>query len=308
MSKKGLGKGLGALLPELGGAEPKGTTQIEIQRIKPNPEQPRKQFDPERLAELAESIRLHGVVQPVVVRPKDGHYELVAGERRWRAAQMAGLATVPAVVREFSDAQVMEIALIENLQREDLNPIEEARAFRKLIDEFKLTQDDLAQRLGKSRPHITNTLRLLQLDVRVQEMVADGQLSMGHAKAILGLENAVRQQAVAAEVLAGGWSVRQTEERVRRESGSLEAGGKPKGSRSGRSDAKRSGAGLRSAGQWDWIADELRHRLGAPVQIVNTDGRGKIEIHFFGPDDLDRITELLLGGDVPRGTKPAAGD
>ena len=281
------------MLPELGEAERQGAHEIEISRIKANARQPRRHFDPQRLEELAQSIREHGVVQPLVVRPVAEGFELVAGERRWRAARMAGLAAVPAVVRELSDAQVVEIALIENLQREDLNPIEEAQGFRRLIEEFGLSQEDLARRLGKSRPQVSNTLRLLNLSPGLQDRVAGGQLSVGHAKVLLSLESLRAQEELALKVVAKNLSVRQTEEAarglaLRAAKGAAEAvaaAGAPR---------RQTGAGGRDP-ELASLEGRLRARLGTPVTIISGQPKGRVEIAFFGAADLGRIIEVLLG-------------
>ena len=216
MSKKGLGRGIGALIPGIDPADRErlGVVELEIGVIRPNPDQPRKEFDEVRLEELALSIKEHGIVQPILVRKVGDGYEIVAGERRWRAAQLAGLTKVPALVREFSDAERMEIALIENLQREDLNPMEEAEAYRTLMESFGLTQEALAQRLGRSRSQVANTLRLLQLPAQVQDEVRAGRLSMGHAKVLCGVEDPARVVALAEMVIAKGLSVRELEDEL----------------------------------------------------------------------------------------------
>lgn len=281
MSKKGLGRGLGALIPEVevGEKDRESITELEIQAVEPNPRQPRKNFDQARLEELAASIREHGVVQPIVVRPKGGRYEIVAGERRWRASQLAGLKKVPALVREFSEAETMEIALIENLQREDLNPVEEAEAYRILLDEYHLTQDELAQRLGKSRPQITNTLRLLQLSPVARAEVQAGRISMGHAKVLLGLDRVEEQEHLARKVAEGGLSVRELEVAVKAVQGSKRPGG------------KREAQGL----SYDLLAVQTRlsEFFGTPVKLLGGEEKGKIEITFFGAEGLNRILEAL---------------
>ena len=217
MSKaRGLGRGLGALIPELEVAESEGRLEIPIGQIRANPFQPRREFDPIKLGELAESIREHGVLQPVLLRRMEGGYELVAGERRMRAAEMAGLAKIPAVIGDFADSAMMEIALVENLQREDLNPIEEAEAYRRLLDEFGLTQEEVAQKVGKSRPAIANTLRLLNLPAPVREDLSAGRTTVGHARAILGLKSEGEQLDAWKDVVSSVMSVRETEELVRR--------------------------------------------------------------------------------------------
>ena len=281
MLKKGLGRGLQALLPEAEVADGQGVTEVEIGLIRPNPSQPRKHFDEEKLDELATSIREHGVVQPLILRPRGEGYDLVAGERRWRAARLAGLRTVPAMVREFTEAQVMEISLIENLQREDLNPMEEALAFRRLTEEFGLNQEELGKRLGKSRPQITNTLRLLNLPPAIQDLVAAGQVSMGHAKVLLSLEDASIQDDLARRIVSHGLSVRDTENLTKRMSQAR----------------KMKGAGRKSARNPVLVdlEGELRRLFGTPIRIVEGSPKGRIEINYYGEADLERIVDLLMG-------------
>lgn len=282
MSKKGLGRGLGALIPEMDLAEreKEQILEVEIRSIVPNPRQPRREFDPAKLDELAASIREHGVVQPIVLRPKDGRYEIVAGERRWRASQLAGLTKIPALIKEFTEAEVMEIALIENIQREDLNPLEEAEAYRLLIEEFHLTQDELAKRLGKSRPQITNTLRLLQLKPAARAEVQAGRLSMGHAKVLLGVEDGAVQEALARQTAELGLSVRELETEVRKKASSAPSGG-----------AKPTPGRL----SLDMLAVEARlcELFGTPVKISLGGQKGKVEITFFGEEGLQRILETV---------------
>lgn len=287
MSKKGLGRGLGALIPEVGPVDREQIQELPLERIRPNPRQPRKEFAPEALAELAASIREHGVVQPVLVRPVDGGYELVAGERRWRAARAAGLERIPAVVRDISPAKAMEIALIENLQREDLNPVEQAEAYRTLLEEHGLSHEELARRLGKSRPQITNTLRLLQLPRPVQALVASGALSVGHAKVLLGVEDPQRQEQLAARASQDGLSVRALEQEVER----LRT--RPAPTRGGR--PRREGR-ERTDPELVALEARLRERFGTPVRIHPGQPRGRIEIHYFGDEDLARLIDALLGG------------
>jgi ParB family chromosome partitioning protein len=265
-------------------------------------------------------------VQPILVRPVGTDYEIVAGERRWRAAQLAGLRTVPAVVRDLTGSQVMEIALIENLQREDLNPLEEARAYRRLLDEFGMSQDQLAKRLGKSRPQITNTLRLLQLQPPVQELVERGDITMGHAKAVLALEDPEAQVGVARRAAEHKLSVRDTEEAVRQTLqpvGPVPVGGTPAiaaldeveatddGARPSPREVRKSASGGGSAAAGRAAAKtatllaieaELRARFGTPVAIQPGTLKGSIELTYFGDDDLTRLVDMLLGEDVPRGT------
>lgn len=280
MQKRGLGKGLQALLPEVEVGSGEGVREIDIALVKPNPFQPRKQFDQEKLEELAASIREHGVVQPVVVRAKGEGFEIVAGERRWRASRMAGLKTLPAVVKEFTEHQVMEIALIENLQREDLNPIEEAEAYEKLIREFGMTQEDLAKRLGKSRSQIANTMRLLHLPEGVRRSVAEGRVSMGHAKVLLSVTEGKRQEALARAIEEKGLSVRETEVLLKKEASAPKP---PKGGRKATKDPSLSS-----------LEAELGERFGTVVRIVSGDSKGRVEISFYGQEDLKRVLDLLL--------------
>jgi len=297
MSKKGLGRGLGALIPEVEVAERdrESITEVAIDLIDRNPKQPRRHFDQEKLEELAASIREHGLVQPILVRPRQSRFEIVAGERRWRAAAIAGLVTVSALVREFSEVETMEIALIENLQREDLNPIEEAEAFRTLLTEFRLTQEALAKRLGKSRPQIANTLRLLQLTDSVQAAVRLGQISMGHAKVLAGISDVPYQKVLANKVLESGLSVRDLE-------AFLKQSGKTGRSRSGsRSSDESLGPDLSD------VERRLCERFGTPVRLVVGPSKGRIEITFFGEEGLGRVLEVLGIGEeegvrLPRGS------
>jgi len=277
-TKKGLGRGLGALLPEVQAKDV--VSEVAVEEIVPNRYQPRQQFDEEKLEELARSVLEHGVVQPVMVRPRPGGYELVAGERRWRAALKAGLNSIPAVIKEFSDVELMEIALVENLQREDLNPIEEARAYAKLIREFGFTQEQLARRVGKSRPQIANTLRLLQLDEELQKAILDEQISVGHAKVLLAIEEPSLRKQVAARVLQGKLSVRETEELLKARPQARRRPGKP---------AKKDP-------QLVELEEILRENLGTRVKIVSGRRKGKIEIEYYGPGDLERIMGLMIGG------------
>ena len=281
MRKHGLGRGLDALIPT-GGGEPgeAGVREIPVNQISPNRFQPRQRFDPAKLEELANSIREHGVVQPVVVRPLDGGFELVIGERRWRAAQQAGLRTVPAVVKDIgSDADVLEVALVENLQREDLNPLEEASAYQYLISEFGLTQEEVARRVGRSRPQVSNTLRLLHLDAAIQEEIQAGNLTMGHAKAVLSLPDRPAQFQLFRKILAKGMSVREAEETARRMLEPRDA-----------SKAKPAGGKVFGA-----VEEQMRNALGTRVTVRGDVGRGRVEIEFYSEDDLTRIVDLIAG-------------
>lgn len=291
MAKKGLGRGLGALIPEVDVEEQErgNILEVEVAKVRPNPKQPRKTFDQGKLEELAASIREHGIVQPIVVISRGGYFEIVAGERRWRAAQLAGLEKMPALVREFSDAEVMEIALIENLQREDLNPLEEAEAYRTLLDEFKLTQDQLAQRLGRSRPQITNTVRLLQLGEAARGALRAGRITMGHAKVLLAVEDPTEQSVLLARVVQGGMSVRQVEELVEQRG---RAAGKVRRTEAPLSDDLAK------------IEEDLREYFGTPVKLSMGGEKGKIEITVFGEEGLQRILDALGVGGKPGGTPP----
>lgn len=281
MSKKGLGRGLGALIPEVEISERDRDSilELELRQVQPNPHQPRKEFDPVRLEELASSIKEHGIVQPIVVRPKGKGYEIVAGERRWRAAGLAGLRKIPALVREFSEAETMEIALIENLQREDLNPLEEAEAYRILMETFKLTQEELAQRLGKSRSQIANTLRLLHLSPVAREEVRSGRLTMGHAKVLLGVTTVVQQDQLATRAATEGLSVREVEELTRG------VASKEKVDRSKKSE--------KLSPDLVEVEGRLREWFGSPVKLNLHGEKGRIEITFFGEDGLGRILDAL---------------
>lgn len=280
MSKKRLGKGLQALIPEIEDAPLADAVDIAADQIKTNPKQPRKHFDDDKLAELALSIEKHGVLQPLIVRPVADGFELVAGERRLRAAKMAGVERVPVVVRQLSERETMEIALIENLQREDLNPLEEAEAYARLMDEFGYTQEQLAERVGKSRSAVANTLRLMTLHADVRRDVAAGHLSEGHARAILGM--ALEKQPEAARVaIELGLSVRETERLASQEPN------KKKSRQNGKREEKDS-----------YIADleeRLRTFCGAAVHVrVAPRGGGRLEILFSDMEELERLCELLF--------------
>lgn len=275
---KGLGKGLGALFQEQDLSERDQVTQIAIKDIKANPFQPRKIFDQSALEELAQSIKEHGILQPIIVRKKRVKYEIVVGERRFRAAQLAGLVEVPAVIRELDDAQMMELAILENLQREDLSPIEEAEAYQSLLEALKLTQDQLSQRLGKSRPHIANHIRLLSLPKDIQQYINDGALTMGHGRTLLGLKNKKQIPLVAEKVIKQHLNVRQLEELVQSLNEDVSRETKNKGKKDIFLEEKES---------------QLRDYFGTNVLIKKTKNKGKIEIEFFSEDDLERILELL---------------
>ena len=285
--KKGLGKGLDALLGDYAEAPQEGVRELDVYSIDTNAGQPRKEFDEDKLKELSGSISQHGMVQPILVRQKGERYVIVAGERRFRAARMAGLSTVPAIVKELDEAQVMEVALIENLQREDLNPIEEAAAIRFLMQQHDLTQEEVSKRLSKSRPAIANSLRLLTLPEEVQEQLRKGRLQAGHARALAGLQDAKAQRELAERIAGEGLSVRAAEALAREQS-----------ERPARKDKqakpeKKDAALLRDS---DLAAAEasLRERLGTKVSIQGTGARGRIVIEYFNAGDLQAIYEALL--------------
>jgi ParB family chromosome partitioning protein len=266
--------------------------EVPVGQVSFNPYQPRQDFDDAKLEELAQSIRQHGVIQPIVVRKGGGEaYELVAGERRLRAAKLAGLNSIPAVVGEFSDTQLMEVALVENLQREDLNPVEEAFAYQTLLEEFGLTQEQLAKRIGKSRPHIANTVRLLNLPEAVQALVTGGQLTAGHARAVLSLEQPELQEAVAQKIVAAGLSVRETEKLVQKE--------KEGNSKANSGETEREKTSPAPDPELMLLKKQLQQALGTPVRITRTAKKGTIHIDFYGQDDLARIFEKVVGIEEP---------
>ena len=278
-----LGKGLGALLPEFGQAEQKTLLYCGIEEIIPNRSQPRKHFDESKIQELAESIKEKGILEPLIVRRTDQGYELIVGERRWRAAQKAGLKEVPVLVKEVEGREALEISLIENLQREDLNPIEAAEAFKHLIDEFDISQEDLSKRMGKDRTTITNTLRLLKLPLEVKNQLLQNRITSGHARAILSLENKEKQKELCALIIKKGLSVRQAEAIVKRWSEKPVKSAPP---------VKKRGD-LES--QLSSLKDSLRKHLGTKVLITQKDKRGKIEIEYYSHEDLERIVQAILG-------------
>jgi ParB family transcriptional regulator, chromosome partitioning protein len=278
----GLGRGLSALIP--GAAEEAGLLEVPVAAIEPNPKQPRRAFDDGSLGALAASIREVGVLQPVVVRAKNGGYELVAGERRLRAAKLAGLATIPAVIRNTDDAEGLREALIENIHREDLGPIELAEAFQELLEDLGATQEQLAERLGMSRPHIANTLRLLNLPLDVQELVGEGKLSAGHARALLGLDDPEAMTTLAIRVVAEELSVRETEDAVR----TFDSGA----ARSARPASPRTGAP--PDGRFGEVEELLSEQLQTKVRVEMGKRRGKIVVEFGSAEDLDRIVSEIV--------------
>lgn len=282
MSAKGLGRGLGALMGDLTAEEPASKSPYQLlplHKVEPNPNQPRQDFDPEQLEALARSIQEHGVVQPLTVRPMpNGYYQIIAGERRWRAARMAELKEIPAVIMEADDKKTTELALIENLQRQDLNPVEEALGYQSLISDYGLTQEEAASRVGKSRPAVTNALRLLQLTPEILEMVRKGSLSAGHARAVLSLKSPQKQQQAAQKIVALGLSVRQAELLCK----NME-----------REPAPQKPVSLAV----DYVAEcekNLSRHLGRGVKIVNGKRKGRFELEFYGQEDLQELLDALM--------------
>ena len=290
--RRALGKGMGALLPTRHtpppasvpqtSAEPRESTlNVPLDQIHPNPHQPRRVFQQARLEELAQSIRANGIIQPLVVRMVDGHYQLVAGERRWRAAKLAEAETVPVVVREIPDNRLLEITLIENIQREDLNPMETATAFARMASELNLNAETIGLRTGKDRTTVINLMRLLQLPQDIQQLVSDGKLSAGHGRCLLSLPNADLQREVSERAIANGWSVRQVEQTCAK----LTAGKTPK-----KVDEVKIDPNVKAAIQ------EMERKLGTRIHVKEgAKGRGKIEIEFYSAEDLNRIYDSIMG-------------
>lgn len=295
MAARGLGKGLDALIPESLGsvsskkAEPKtrqektekleGETIVNITKVEPNREQPRKNFDEDALEELAESIKQFGLLQPILVQDRKSYYEIIAGERRWRAAKKAGLKEVPVIIKNLTDQEIVEISLIENIQREDLNPIEEAQAYKRLLTEFHLKQDEVAERVSKSRAAVTNSIRLLKLNEDVQRMVVDEMISTGHARALLAVENPEEQYNLAQRIFDEKLSVRDVEKLVK----NLHKPAKPK-----KTDDKTMQVIYQD------IEEKLKQKLGRKVTVTSRgEGSGKIEIEFYNHEDLDRLLDVL---------------
>lgn len=287
MAKQRLGKGLSALIP---GADrvaenlARGVREIRIDEIRPNPYQPRREIDEEQLAELANSIKQHGIIQPVVVREVDGGYELVVGHRRWLAATKLKMSSVPAVIEDLADIDMMQLALIENLQRQDLNPIEEALAYERLIDEFGLTQEDVADVIGRSRSAIANTLRLLNLPPEIQESVSRGTISSGHGKCLLSLSGEA-QMTLFREIVETGMSVRDAEKRAKE----LKEGGKDE-----KKDSVTRSPARQKDSQVSELEENLRRFFGTQVRIKHGRKKGRIEIEYYSSEDLERILSLLL--------------
>jgi ParB family chromosome partitioning protein len=297
--KRGLGKGLDSIIPnKQGTVEKKEETEkikksekekndvsretlVKLTEIEPNAVQPRRKFHEDSLEELSESIKQFGVIQPLILKKKEDHYEIIAGERRFRAARLAGLKEVPAIIREYSDQQVLEIALIENIQREDLNPIEEAQAYQRLIREFKLKQDEVAEKVSKSRSAITNSLRLLKLSKRVQEMLVEEMISGGHARALLALDNAEAQYTLAMRIFDEKLSVREVEKIIR-------------DMQKEKKEPEKEKTEFRNEVIYKDLEEQMKQLLGTKVNIKRkNDNQGKIEIEYYSEEELDRIISFL---------------
>lgn len=296
--KGGLGKGLDSLIPDMNSSmndlskkevqtkvvekvvEKPAEVKVKITKIEPNKEQPRKNFDEDALIELSESIKQHGVLQPILVQERKGYYEIVAGERRWRAAKLAGLKEVPVIIKKFTEQEIVEISLIENIQRENLNPIEEAIAYKRLLTEFQLKQDEVAERVSKSRTAVTNSMRLLKLDERVQQMVIEEKLSTGHARALLGIEDRELQYQTACKVFDEKLSVREVEKLVK----ALNA---PKKEPKKQPEINQV--------VYDDMSEKLKQIMGTKVSILpKNQEKGKIEIEYYSSDELERIIDLFM--------------
>jgi ParB family chromosome partitioning protein len=276
MTRQALGKGLSALLRDRESASESDQRELDLDLLEPNRFQPRQVFSETKLEELAQSIKVHGFIQPIVVRPAGERYQIIAGERRWRAAQRLGLSRVPVAIKSISDENLLEVSLIENIQRENLNPIEEAKAYHRLSQEFGLTQEQVAQRTGKDRSTVTNLLRLLKLPKEIHQMMLDDRLSMGHARAILAVEGAPEQRALAEKTIEHGWSVRQVEKVI----AAGKASNDPK-------KTKRVDPNVRAA------TETLERSLGTRVRIVERGKKGRIEIEYYSQEELQRLYERL---------------
>ena len=289
VNKRGLGKGLDTMIPpvknekksEKGDPAKEPETLVNITNVEPNREQPRKNFDEDALLELSESIKQYGLLQPILVQNRKDYYEIIAGERRWRAAKLAGLKQVPVIIKNLTDQEIVEISLIENIQRENLNPIEEAQAYKRLLNEFHLKQDEVAERVSKSRTAVTNSMRLLKLSDDVQRMVIDEMITTGHARALLGVEDPAEQYNLAQRIFDEKLSVREVEKIVKNMGKPV----KPK---------KEKVVDKSMQVIYDDISEKLKTQLGTKVNIVpKEDGSGKIEIEFYSHDELDRILDLM---------------
>ena len=292
VKRKGLGKGLDSLIPENKSVKPAvkpekaeesvktGEQMLKINQVEPNREQPRKHFEEDALLELADSIKQYGVLQPLLVRKRKDYYEIIAGERRWRAAKLAGVKEVPVIIKEYTEQQAVEIALIENIQRENLNPIEEAMAFKKLLTEFNLKQDEVAERVSKSRTSVTNSMRLLKLGEKVQQMIIDDMITTGHARALLAIDDEEQQYLLATKIFDEKLSVRETEKLIK----SLK---NPK-------KQVKVVKTVENAFVYDDLAEKMKRVLGTKVSISpKGNGKGKIEIEYYSDDELERMFEMI---------------
>lgn len=274
-NKRGLGKGLGALIRENEQEISSGVTELKITELESNKKQPRRYFDDQALQELADSIKEHGIVQPIIVRKLEDSYQIVAGERRWRAARLAGLKAVPVIIKDYTNTQVMEIALIENLQRQDLNSIEEAVAYKSLIEEHDMTQEQIAERIGKSRSAIANTMRLLNLSETIRKMIVEGKITAGHARALLAIEDKRRQLEIAQKIVDQQLNVRDVEKLAAQK------------------DQQEPKKEVKKDVEIVELEERLKKALATKVSIIHKKSKGKIEIEYYSNDDLDRILELL---------------
>ncbi|MCI8581865.1 MAG: ParB/RepB/Spo0J family partition protein [Dorea sp.] len=293
--KKGLGKGLDSLIPDnksvkasASGKEDSselksGEQMMKINMVEPNREQPRKYFEEDSLLELADSIKQYGVLQPLLVRKRKDYYEIIAGERRWRAAKLAGIKEIPVIIKDYSEQEVVEIALIENIQRENLNPIEEAMAFKKLLTEFHLKQDEVAERVSKSRTAVTNSMRLLKLNEKVQQMIIDDMISTGHARALLAIDDLEQQHILAVKIFDEKLSVRETEKLIKNIKNPKE---QPKQEKK-----------VENSFIYDDLAEKMKQALGTKVKVLaKGNGKGKIEIEYYSDNELERMFEIIMSG------------
>ena len=295
VKRKGLGKGLDSLIPEnksakVSSSESKKTEEtaelksgeqmMKINMVEPNRDQPRRNFEEDALIELADSIKQYGVLQPLIVRKRNDYYEIIAGERRWRAAKMAGVKEVPVIIKEYNEQEILEIALIENIQRENLNPIEEAMAFKKLLEEFNLKQDEVAERVSKSRTAVTNSMRLLKLDQRVQQMIIDDMISTGHARALLAIDDPEQQYVLANRIFDEKLSVRETEKLIKEIKN-------PK--------KQKEKKIIENAFIYEDIEDKMKQVLGTKVHVASKGkGKGKIEIEYYSDKELERMFDMIM--------------
>ena len=298
VKRNGLGKGLDSLIPNKNEKKPKtsakiddrekkeeevlksGEIMVKINQVEPNRDQPRKDFDEDALVELADSIKQFGILQPLIVQKKKDYYEIIAGERRWRAAKIAGVKEVPVIVKEFTDQEIVEISLIENIQRENLNPIEEAMAYKRLLEEFNLKQDEVAERVSKSRTAVTNSMRLLKLSPRVQQMIVDDMISTGHARALLAIDDEEQQYILANKIFDEKLSVRETEKLVKALKNPKKEIKKPKSEHTF---------------VYDNIEEQMKNIIGTKVSVnPNANGKGRIEIEYYSEEELERIYDLIM--------------